>query len=464
MAACAYHSTDLSFNPHGRAKPYYTLADFFIQAPGEPPVTGEIWYQIHHDNWRARPGRAATGLGWQARKKRPGGRWTNYDSRVGRSTAYLGINRVVPEYEERVLRTYHRMFAKGSRTGWESAVSQSVGAVLGRQYADLDYLAYRVHKLPVLQTAAHRYSGFNMGAGESALIELFATVYACGEPLLLVIDEIELGLHEEAQVRLLHELKRISKQRRLQVLCTTHSGAVLRALPPEARVFLEASAPGSVKVLQGVSSEYATGRLSGRPNPELDVLVEDDVAQAVLLAALPREVRHRVRIVPVGSHTAVMRHLAFRAAERTDRAACAFLDGDQQPAAQQARAQFVQSFEVRGQTQDAAREAWLAKRLFFLPGPSWPEIWLLDALLTPSAEALDAEYGLTAADRRRAYDRARAAGKHREFESLAVDFSVDPNLLLHRVASVAVSAAPAARQDITNSISECLKAGITWPA
>jgi hypothetical protein len=32
----------------------------------------------------------------------------------------------------------------------------------------------------------------------NALFEIFATIFACPEGVLLVIDEIELGLHEEA--------------------------------------------------------------------------------------------------------------------------------------------------------------------------------------------------------------------------------------------------------------------------
>ena len=40
-----------------------------------------------------------------------------------------------------------------------------------------------------------------MGAGENAIFTILIELFSAGEGALLVIDEIELGLHEEAHVR-----------------------------------------------------------------------------------------------------------------------------------------------------------------------------------------------------------------------------------------------------------------------
>ena len=54
-----------------------------------------------------------------------------------------------------------------------------------------------------------------MGAGEDALFEVISTLMMCPDGSLILIDEIELGLHEEAQARLIDELKKICSKRHI---------------------------------------------------------------------------------------------------------------------------------------------------------------------------------------------------------------------------------------------------------
>jgi AAA15 family ATPase/GTPase len=78
-----------------------------------------------------------------------------------------------------------------------------------------------------------------MGAGENALFEIFSTMYSCGERTLLVLDEIELGLHSKAQKLFIRKLKEVCKETCTQVICTTHSKEIFECLPDDARFFVE---------------------------------------------------------------------------------------------------------------------------------------------------------------------------------------------------------------------------------
>lgn len=49
-----------------------------------------------------------------------------------------------------------------------------------------------------------------MGAGENALFEIFSILYSAEPGALIIVDEIELGLHAEAQVKLIERLKSAS--------------------------------------------------------------------------------------------------------------------------------------------------------------------------------------------------------------------------------------------------------------
>jgi len=396
-------------------------------------------------------------------EKTKGGRWTNYDRRVSRSVAFLGIERVVPEYESRVLRSYSRYFAQSAQHGWENNIARAVGDVLGKDYASFEYLRHRAHRLPVVECEGCRYSGFNMGAGESALFELFAAIFACPDPLLLVVDELELGLHEEAQVRLVEALKKLCKTRKLQVICTTHSGALLGALPPEGRLFLERQEMGHVTVLSGITPAYATSKLAGTNHPELDVLVEDDVGDAVLRGALSNSMRSRIRVIPVGSHSAVARHVAMRATEGGDRAVCAILDGDQRTKKRDLVRTFIEAFEVRDSTLDQRRRAWLEPRIEFLPGNEWPEKWIVSALTCTSANALDQEYGLTAGERARLLRQAFAAGKHNEFHELGQRLQMPAETVRSRLVSCALADAEEERTRLAQFVDSQLNSACEWP-
>ena len=191
LAACAYHNKGDFKLPH-RKYAYYTYSDFFIQTSGEVPPEGiGIVYGFLYNNWRKTPtlpdGR---GIGYQLRKKRRGGRWNNYYSRVSRAVVYLGIDRVVPPAEKSTSKNYSSSFSGTTKAGYENEVQNIVGRILEKDYEDFHFRKYTKYRLPIVTADGRRYSGFNMGAGENALFELFSILSACDENMLLVIDEI----------------------------------------------------------------------------------------------------------------------------------------------------------------------------------------------------------------------------------------------------------------------------------
>jgi AAA domain, putative AbiEii toxin, Type IV TA system len=199
-------------------------------------------------------------------------------------------------------------------------------------------------------------------SGENTLFEIFSTIHACEGSLLLVIDEIELGLHEEAQIRFVEELKEICLKRHIQVVCTTHSPRVLAALPPEARIHLERMG-NAVRVIPGISPEYAARLLSGIKQSELNIFCEDEFAQEIITLALPNELRSRVTVIPVGSAAAVIRLLATKFKEKAQCPSCGIVDGDQV----QRKAEHVNVFlsTLENVKDRAAASDWIENRLTF---------------------------------------------------------------------------------------------------
>lgn len=461
LAACAYHSRGGTWHAQGRALPYYTYSDFFLQTGDEKTPQGiRILYVYSHDKWR-KTEKIPTGIGraYIAVEKRAGGRWTNYDRRLRRAVAYLGINRVVPHAEKGASRSYRKAFSAAPTEGWEDEGCRVVGRILQRAYTSFEYRRHQrypeKHRLGFVLLHGAKYSGFNMGAGEDALFGLVGTVLSCPERALILIDELELGLHEDAQARLVEELKSICDRRHLQVVCTTHSARVLDALPPEGRVYME-RVGDRVAVIPGISTAVATGRLGGHPNAELDVLVEDDVSQHIVEAGLAAELRERVRIVPVGSARAVMLHLATRFTESGSRNACVLLDGDKRQEESdlvRASLSLVESEKVR-----AFAKEWVEKRLGYLPGEIAPELWLVSGKSAAMADHLGASLRVPQEKVRQALDAAALCVPHDVIHELQESLSVSAvPVLLHALAQATWESHPEEREALRKHLEEQLK-------
>jgi hypothetical protein len=424
LAACAFHNTKDGFLPPLRNRNYYTFHDFFVQSGAETPVEGvEVRYGIRYNSWKGR----GPGLGFQARKKSKGGKWNDYDGRVHRNVIYFGVQRVVPHYERSTHKSYRAKFKPGGMSEENrKRIASTAARIIGKPYTDFNYYEHTKYTLPVASAGGISYSGFNMGAGEGSVFEILTALFAAGAGTLLVIDEIELGLHELAQVRLMDELKKLCLEMKCQVICSSHSHAILRSVPPEARFHLE-NVAGKTFITPGASPEFACGKM-GRPDAhELDIFVEDRVAFDILMAALPAILRRRVRIKSIGSHSAVARQLASRKLEGIDNCICV-LDGDQSGNVTNVVGVAQAACEVSTDAAKAEVENWITERTFCLPGSEWPEKWIVEraqALVADEEdqrpEALVLNWGLS--DRHEltsCLGEASSAEKHSEFRDLAM--------------------------------------------
>ncbi len=433
LSACAFHNQSNGFKLPGRKYSYYTFSDFFIQTKEEAALGDiAISYQFLHNNWRiTKRNKNKARPGWQVRRKKAGSRWNNYDSRVERTVVFLGVERIVPHAERSVSKSYKGRFEPETDNGWENSVRENVGKILGTDYTSFSYSRYGRYRLPIVAKKDLKvYSGFNMGAGEHSLFELFSIINECPDGSLILIDEIELGLHDKAQENLIEELKKICEKRKFQIICTTHSSRIIESLPPEGRIFIERIGD-QTNIIPGISPAYATGKLSGRPNVELEIIVEDKAAKLILETVLDKELRSRTKVLPIGSATAVMRHLGAKYKENIHKQdgiieICVLLDGDQESKKSEHIRQFLNSLEKLNDTEKEEAKEWVEKRLIFLPGNDWPESWIIQPKSREKFyERFDREFQISNADVDEMLDSASRAGKHNEFYEAAKFLNLD---------------------------------------
>jgi hypothetical protein len=170
----------------------------------------------------------------------------------------------------------------------------------------------------------------------------------------------------------------------------------------------------------------------------LDILVEDEVAKSIVEIAIAKHLNDSIRVLPIGSATAVMQHLAVRykqARYQSDNLpeVCAFLDGDMLSHRSGLIKQFMNALE-NPYERELAR-AWTTERLLFLPGDTWPEAWIFNPRdRQPFYTKLHAELNLSSCEVDNLLTAASSAGKHQEIrtaaEILGIDRAIATNYLI----------------------------------
>lgn len=219
--------------------------------------------------------------------------------------------------------------------------------------------------------ASGRYSEFHMSSGERAILRLSMQLSNLQNTLVL-IDEVEAGLHPYTQQQLMLELQRLALRNDLQIVVTSHSPAVLESVPREARIFLERSSDYRNVVRKNAYQDVLQRVLYGQALNKLSIICEDSEAKAVLHGCMdvlmPKLGLHTNDIL-IGTDTGknqFIEHIrAFGKVQQLD-GTLFVLDGD--------------AHELDGPLRAEALKFGIPLEPLFLPGESGPEPFLWNAL------------------------------------------------------------------------------------
>ena len=103
------------------------------------------------------------------------------------------------------------------------------------------------------------YSEFNFGSGETSIIRMVAEMETLPDSSLVLIEEIENGLHPVAVKRVVEYFIDLAYRKNIQIIFTTHSDYAISVLPSEA---IWACVEGQLQ--QGMLSIEALRVISGR--------------------------------------------------------------------------------------------------------------------------------------------------------------------------------------------------------
>ena len=210
-------------------------------------------------------------------------KWVRGDV-VDREVLFFGIERTVPagektRYKKLMRSTYvHRLPIEPLDT----SVATQVEHILGKSVSEYRTTRYgHADKFLVGRAGESQYSEFHFGAGESSIIRMVSTIEQAPKNSLILIEEIESGLHPVATRRMVEYLIDVASRKSIQTIFTTHSDYALSPLPNEA---IWASIDG--KLRQGKLSVEALRAVAGRVDKKLAIFVEDVFAKTWVDAIL----------------------------------------------------------------------------------------------------------------------------------------------------------------------------------
>lgn len=324
LAALGFHEVVDHYPRGARRQPrvgekstYYTFQDFFFRGPGDPDITG---LQV---TWSFR------GLP-DLRISKETDKWMRYERRPGRPVHYFGISRAVPAIEQSVLRAHFggtgRTRNKGIKLSTQAV--KWVGQILHRQYAGANRFSSQRYGLRQCESGSGvSYSSFNMGAGEDLLFDLIGSIDNAPDGSLILIEEIEVGIHASALRRLAEVLQEIALKKKLQIIVTSHSEQFVDALPRQARILVR-RVGASHQVSTSISTGYIFSDLVGEAMPELKIYCEDQFARRLIESALSPDLRPRVQVQAVGDKNALADVAAYHVLAFSRQPCVVVWDGD----------------------------------------------------------------------------------------------------------------------------------------
>jgi predicted ATPase len=162
----------------------------------------------------------------------------------------------------------------------------AISFILGRKYTSALSIYHSIFKNPgysILFKSNHaEYSEAFAGSGEMAVVRLVQEVLKAPDYSLIILDEPEVSLHPGAQERLTNFLLEEIKQKKHQVVITSHSPSIIKNLPKEAiKVLYQNPSNGRFFVKENLLPEEAFFHIEFSTDNKKRIYFEDKLAQEI---------------------------------------------------------------------------------------------------------------------------------------------------------------------------------------
>jgi hypothetical protein len=251
---------------------------------------------------------------------------------VERDVVVIPIQRTVPANEQSKFKEFIGLAQKTAitKTPLDTTIIGYVSRILGKDASHYERVALKsdsTRSILVGMRYANDYSQFHFGAGEASIIEMVSRIEAANENSLILIEEIENGLHPLATQKMVDYLFDVAKRKKAQIVFTTHSEYALGVLPPKA---IWACIDGIA--YQGKLTIESLRALTGVVDKDGAIFVEDEFAKDLveeMLRQYAPDILDRIQVHKAGGYPYVVEVLKHHNANPTiTKLAVAVIDGD----------------------------------------------------------------------------------------------------------------------------------------
>lgn len=322
LAICAYRkpTTAVDYKRH-------YIKDFFPISPADPkPISDDAKAIYIYETDDPRKPQEIT-------VSRAKSAWSGYKRQPERHCYYVGFTVYIPKVERRDLSVYggaNLQFTE--RREIDPQVITKMARIIGYKYDEVSFQGVshkdKESEIGIASRLGYSYSENNMGFGEGRVLYTVDLLETSPVQSLFILEEPETSLHENAQHEFTKYLLDVCDRRHHQIILSTHSSVIIKALPTEARKLIIRDQNG-VEIINRISANQVQSILSGGHNRQLDICVEDDFSRVLLtevIRAKRKGLLKAVAIHDIGDKDAVRE--AVRALRKTGKNAIAVRDAD----------------------------------------------------------------------------------------------------------------------------------------
>lgn len=207
---------------------------------------------------------------------------------LDRQVLFFGVSRTLPAVERRDLSKFTNKnitYSESQITILSEHAAQSISRILGKDVSNYKVVQNKANGDVTLFAGETKdgckFSEFHFGAGESSVIKMVNAIDEAEQNALILIEEIENGLHPVAAQKLVEYLITIADTKAVQVVFTTHSEHVINCLPSNA---VWAALDGNLQ--QGKLDIMSLRMLTGDVGEKLAIFVEDKFSKTWVSAIL----------------------------------------------------------------------------------------------------------------------------------------------------------------------------------
>lgn len=238
-------------------------------------------------------------------------KWSGLSKKTGqimnRKVVYIDVDRITPAHA-----CSNVLFLNTQHSSTLQPVAERIGGYFEYIFeSEFDIAQIAQHQNRVSYKLNATFTNFNSASGEDVLLAVLLDAVQADKKALILIDELELGLHPQIQRRLVDVLMDIADRDQKQFIVTTHSPTLLSSFDQDSRIFIENS-NGKYRSIPRISVNAAFSKMDSEIFPLVNLFCEDAVARKLIEKALQyiqknghRDIHKVVNIISSGSASTV---------------------------------------------------------------------------------------------------------------------------------------------------------------